>query len=170
MNDFFIALFTNPSMTRRSRKRCASCQVMNECYNSWSDSKPEQVRNCSIIRACMFRAKYVSKALPILWAILIAFVVLSVFYICYRVEKSRFAATEPQINALMAQFPDFTDREFLENNAKSMTQELRLIKAAGFEALRLKAEENFAIFKLNSGRVWIVRLDYNGKVVSRLVF
>lgn len=105
-----------------------------------------------------------------MWAILIVFAILSIFYICYRIEKSRFAATEPQISALMAQFPDFTDREFLENNAKSMTQELRLIEAAGFEVLRLKAEENFAIFKLNNGRVWIVELDRNGKVVSRLFF
>lgn len=170
MNDFFIALFIDPRKTRRNRKRCTSCPAMYECYDFWSDSKSEQIQNCSIIRASRFRIRYVSKALVALWIAAAAFVFLLVFYGCYRVGESRFAAIESQTNALVAQFPDFADREFLKDNAKMMTQELRLIEAAGFKALQLKAEENFVVFKLSGGKLWIIELSYEGKVASRLVF
>lgn len=170
MNDFFIALFIEPYKTRKNQERCANCSALYECHNFWSDSKSDQIQKCSIVRACKFHRSIVSKARFWLGLMTVTAIVLAFVYVCYKIGKSRADAIEAQANALIAQFPDFTDREFLKDNAKSMTQELHLIEAAGFKVLQLKVEENFAIFKLSDGKVWITELNYEGKVVSRSVF
>lgn len=170
MNDFLVALFTEPHKTRKNQERCANCPAVYECQHFWSGSKSDQIQNCSIVRACKFRHSIVNKARFWLGLMIMAAIVLAFAYACYKTGKSRADAIEAQINALTTQFPDFTDREFLRNNTKSITQELRLIEAAGFRVLQLKSEENFAIFKLNGGKIWITELSYDGNVASRSVF
>lgn len=170
MNDFLTALVTEPHKTRKNQERCANCPALYECHHFWPSSKSDQIQNCSIVRACKFRRSIVSKARFWLGLMIVAAIVLAFVYACYKIGKSRADAIEAQINALTAQFPDFTDREFLRNNAKSITQELRLIEAAGFKVLQFKSEENFAIFKFNDGKVWITELSYDGNMVGRSVF